>query len=107
MSTQVVAESEAPRFTVGVQTLIAVNVAIYYLQLVGIGGAFDKTFGFTVHGVESHWWTIITYMFVHGGFWHLLANMYTLYLFGPRLEQAWGTKRFVRFYVFCAIVGLL
>lgn len=106
-SPQVAAESEAPRFTVGVQALIAINVAIYYLQIVGIFGSLQQTFGFAVSDVEGRWWTIVTYMFVHAGFWHLVANMYTLYLFGPRLEQAWGTRRFVRFYLFCAIMGLL
>src|ERR1044071_2831237 len=104
---QVAAESESPRFTLGVQALIAINVAIYYLQVVGIAGPLERTFGFTVSGVNSHWWTVVTYMFVHGGFWHLLANMYALYLFGPRLEQAWGSRRFMRFYLFCGIVGLL
>jgi membrane associated rhomboid family serine protease len=106
-SPQIPVESEAPRFTVGVQTLIAISVAIYYLQIVGIAGTLVPTFGFTVTGVQGHWWTVATYMFVHAGFLHLLANMYALFLFGPRLEQAWGTKRFVRFYLFCAFVGLL
>jgi membrane associated rhomboid family serine protease len=106
-SPQVASESESPRFTVGVQALVAINVAIYYLQIVGIAGPLKRTFGFTTALAYGHWWTIVTYMFVHGGFFHLLANMYALYLFGPRLEHAWGTKRFVRFYFFCAFVGLL
>ena len=107
MSSPVVAESESPRFTVGVQALIAINVAIYYLQIVGIAGTLGHTFGFTTALAYGHWWTVVTYMFVHDGFFHLLANMYALYLFGPRLEQAWGTRRFTRFYLYCAIVGLL
>jgi membrane associated rhomboid family serine protease len=106
-SSQVAVESEAPRFTVGVQTLIAINVAIYYLQIVGIAGTLEHTFGFTLFGVEHHPWTVITYTFVHGGFLHLVANMYALFLFGPRLEQAWGMRRFIRFYFFCAIIGVL
>src|ERR1041385_4014171 len=104
---QTVAESESPRFTLGVQALIAISVAIYYLQIVGIAGPLERTFGFTVCGVNDHWWTVGTFMFVHGGFWHLVANMYALYLFGPRLEQAWGTRRFLRFYAFCGLTGLL
>jgi membrane associated rhomboid family serine protease len=91
----------------GVQGLIATNVAIYYLQLVGIFGSLEKAFGFTLGGFEGRWWTVGTFMLVHGGFWHLLANIYALFLFGPRLEQAWGTRRFIRFYLFCAIAGLL
>jgi membrane associated rhomboid family serine protease len=100
-------ERESSRFTVGVQALIAINVAIYYLQLVGIFGTLENTFGFTLSGFPERWWTPVTFMFVHGGFWHLVANMYALYLFGPRLEQAWGTRRFIRFFAFCGIAGLL
>ena len=107
MATAQAPERENSRFMVGVQALIAVNVAIYYLQLVGIFGTLEKTFGFTLSGFEGRWWTTLTFMFVHGGFWHLAGNMYALYLFGPRLEQAWGTRRFLRFYAFCALVGLL
>lgn len=107
MSSSQAPEREAPRFTVGVQGLIAANIAIYYLQLVGIFGSLEKTFGFTLGAFEGRWWTAVTFMFVHGGFWHLVANMYALYLFGPRLEQAWGMKRFLRFYLFCSIAGLL
>jgi len=106
-SQQVSTENETPRFTVGVQALIAISVAIYYLQIVGIAGTLEHTLGFTVRGAEGHWWTIATYMFVHSGLLHLVANMYALFLFGPRLEQAWGTKRFIRFYLFCAFAGLL
>jgi membrane associated rhomboid family serine protease len=107
MATEQASERENSRFMVGVQALIAVNVAIYYLQLVGIFGTLEKTFGFTLSSFQGRWWTTITFMFVHGGFWHLVANMYALYLFGPRLEQTWGTRRFLRFYAFCALAGLL
>jgi membrane associated rhomboid family serine protease len=107
MSSAQLPERDNSRFMIGVQGLIAVNIAIYYLQLVGIFGTLQKTFGFTLNGFPGHWWTTITFMFVHGGFWHLAANMYALYLFGPRLEQAWGTRRFLRFYAFCALAGLL
>ena len=107
MATDQAPERDSSRFMVGVQALIAVNIAIYYLQLVGIFGTLEKTFGFTLSGFQGRWWTTVTFMFVHGGFWHLVANMYALYLFGPRLEQAWGTRRFLRFYAFCALAGLL
>lgn len=45
-----------------------------------------------------HWWQPVTHMFLHGGFWHLFFNMYTLYIFGTVLERVWGTKKFVLFY---------
>lgn len=45
-----------------------------------------------------HWWQPITHMFMHGGFWHLFFNMYTLFIFGSVLERVWGTKKFLIFY---------
>jgi hypothetical protein len=44
-------------------------------------------------------------MFVHVGVWHLLANMYALYLFGPRLETQWGARKFTWFYLLCGLGG--
>lgn len=46
-----------------------------------------------------HPYEFITHMFMHGGFWHLLFNMYALYLFGTILEQIWGSQRFLVFYL--------
>jgi membrane associated rhomboid family serine protease len=45
-----------------------------------------------------HWWQPVTHMFMHGGFWHLFFNMYTLYIFGTVLERIWGAKKFLLFY---------
>lgn len=43
-------------------------------------------------------WQPVTHMFMHGGFWHLFFNMYTLYIFGSVLERVWGPKKFLAFY---------
>ena len=43
-------------------------------------------------------WQPVTHMFMHGGFWHLFFNMYTLYFFGRVLEERWGAKKFLIFY---------
>ena len=45
-----------------------------------------------------HWWQPVTPMFMHGGFWHIFCNMYTLFLFGAVLERMWGPKKFLLFY---------
>lgn len=42
-------------------------------------------------------WQIITHMFMHGNFTHLLFNMYALWMFGSVLEQLWGPKKFLLF----------
>ena len=43
-------------------------------------------------------WQFITHMFMHGGFWHIFFNMYTLWIFGSVLERIWGWKKFLVFY---------
>lgn len=61
---------------------------------------------FALYYVESEWFSpyqIITHMFMHGGFWHLFFNMYTLYIFGTLLENIWGSKKFFLYYM---ITGL-
>jgi len=50
-----------------------------------------------------HFWQYITYMFMHGGFWHLFFNMYSLFIFGSVLERVWGTKKFLIFYFVCGL----
>ncbi len=52
-------------------------------------------------------WQIITHMFMHGGFWHIFFNMYTLFIFGTVLERIWGTKKFLVFYFVTGIGAAL
>ena len=48
-------------------------------------------------------WQYITYMFMHGSFEHIFFNMFALWMFGYVLENFWGTRRFVIFYLLCGI----
>jgi membrane associated rhomboid family serine protease len=102
-------QPQPQRLTAGVQALIAINVAMAFLQAVGVLPYADLAawLGFDLGSLPSRWWTPVTYMFVHVGVWHVLANMYGLYLFGPRLEQTLGTKRFSWFYLFCGLGGVV
>jgi membrane associated rhomboid family serine protease len=102
-------QPQPQRLAAGVQALIAINVAVAFLQAVGVLPYADLAawFGFDLGSLPSRWWTPITYMFVHVGVWHVLANMYGLYLFGPRLEQTLGSKKFAWFYVFCGLGGVV
>lgn len=52
-------------------------------------------------------WTLFTYMFLHGGFWHLAFNMIALFFFGPRLEMRLGSKRFLYLYFISGLTGAL
>lgn len=48
-----------------------------------------------------HPWQLLTYMFIHGGWPHILFNMFALYSFGPHIEYVMGSKRFFNFYFIC------
>ncbi|MBS1519042.1 MAG: rhomboid family intramembrane serine protease [Bacteroidetes bacterium] len=48
-------------------------------------------------------WQLFTYMFMHGGFFHLLLNMFALWMFGVELENMWGQKRFLYYYMLCGL----
>jgi membrane associated rhomboid family serine protease len=48
-------------------------------------------------------WQLFTYMFMHGGFWHLFLNMFALWMFGMELENIWGSKKFLAYYMMCGI----
>jgi len=50
-------------------------------------------------------WRLLTYQFLHAGFFHLLFNMIGLYFFGPLMERWWGSKRFLAFYLLCGATG--
>lgn len=101
-------ETETPRLTKAVQWLIAINVAVYFLQVTVVGGQnMLPVLGFQAQDLSRSWWTIGTYMFVHGGFWHIALNVYMLYVFGPRVEHAWSATEFTKFYVAAGLGGWL
>ena len=50
-------------------------------------------------------WTFVTYLFLHGDFWHLFGNMLGLYFLGPRVESRLGGRRFLLLYFLSGIVG--
>ncbi|MEE9179743.1 MAG: rhomboid family intramembrane serine protease, partial [Vicinamibacteria bacterium] len=50
-------------------------------------------------------WQLVTYMFLHGGLFHLLINMLILFMFGGEMERLWGTPFFVRYYLMCGVGG--
>jgi membrane associated rhomboid family serine protease len=100
--------SESPRMTRAVQWLLALNVGIYFLQLTLFGqDAVYSALALDPSSFPSSWWTIVTYMFVHAWLAHLAFNMFTLWMFGPRLEHEWGTRTFVQFYIWCGIGGAI
>lgn len=96
----------APRLTPAVQWLIALSVAVYFVQLtVFTPEDVQRALGFSAQSLSSRWWTIGTFMFVHGSFSHVALNVYSLWLFGPRVEAEWSSREFLRFFVCCGLGG--
>lgn len=94
--------------TPAVKYLLIVNFAIYFLQSIGLAAKIDvfHQFGFVpVAFLKGAFWQIFTYPFLHGGLFHLMINMFMLYMFAPHLEKLWGTRKFSWYYLFCAIGG--
>ena len=88
-------------FTDAIKTLISVNFAIFILQSISSSEImFFSNFGLVPKLVWSQLkiWQPFTYMFFHGDIWHVLINMFVLWMFGTELERAWGKKNFLRFY---------
>jgi membrane associated rhomboid family serine protease len=51
------------------------------------------------------WWTLLTCMFLHGGWMHILGNMWMLYLFGDNIEDRLGSVKYLVFYLICGLVA--
>ena len=61
-------------------------------------------FGPGLVNIPGFWpWQLITYGFLHGGFGHLFFNMFALWMFGMRIENDWGSRRFAIFYFVCLV----
>lgn len=58
-------------------------------------------------GLGPSWWPFISNFFLHGGFWHLLGNMWSLWLFGDNVEDRMGKARFLLFYLLCGVAASL
>lgn len=50
-------------------------------------------------------WQLITYQFMHGSFTHILFNMFALWMFGIEVENMWGSKKFLTFYLICGVAA--
>ena len=81
-----------------VRNLIIINVLVMIMTSLNETFMYEKFALFYPTSPFFHFWQPLTHMFMHGGFWHLFFNMYTLYIFGSMLENIWGTKKFLVFY---------
>jgi len=93
-------------FTDAIKFIISINFLIFILQY--LSGMEDELF--TIFGIvpsktfgELMLWQPFTYLFFHGGIWHVLINMFVLWMFGSELEKFWGKKEFLRFFFITGI----
>lgn len=86
--------------------IVAVNVAAFILTGSGRNANFQYLFGLQpVLFTRAHYyWQLLTYMFMHGSWSHLLGNMIGLLFFGLYIERQLGSKEFLLFYLLCGIL---
>ena len=92
--------------TPAIKAIVAANVAVfvvwYFQRAVEVPLWMNPQD--VVHGQV---WRLATYMFVHGGFFHILFNMLALWMFGVELERTWGSRYFLKYYFVCGVGAAL
>jgi len=99
-------------------TIIGINVVVYLVQisLVPDLNRFVYIYGlvparYSIPQITSYFtksqqlFSLLSFMFLHGGFWHLLGNMWSLYIFGDNIEDRLGPLRYLVFYLLCGITS--
>lgn len=95
-----------------IKGLLIANTALFALALIlqkltldgsPISGLIRDVFALCPIGNGFQPWQLVTYMFMHGSFMHLLLNMFALWMFGLELENEWGSRKFLSYYVLCGL----
>lgn len=90
-----------------IKNLIIINVLVFLAQTLlppSVGIWIENTFA--LHSWQSPLfkpWQPLTHLFMHGSFAHIFGNMFALWMFGSVLENLWGAKRFLYFYLICGL----
>ncbi len=90
-----------------VKRLLIANIAVFVAVWIAarLGFAFESLLALNPDYVLVRPWTLVTYMFVHAGFLHILFNMIALFFFGPPVEERLGSGEFIKFYIVCGLGG--
>jgi membrane associated rhomboid family serine protease len=104
-----------PPFAGWVRRIVLACAAIYLLQVLlgtfslDTKAAFSHYAGLVPYFVVHYGmiWQLVTYAFLHGSVGHILVNMLMLWMFGSQLEQGWGPRKFIEFYLFCVVGAAL
>ena len=83
------------------KNLIIINVIIFLASMINEDFMISTFALFYPTSPFFRWWQVVTHMFMHGGFWHIFFNMYTLLIFGCVVERIIGSRKFLLFYFIC------
>lgn len=105
-----------------IKNLLIINGIVFFIQMLfdnlmfgGIPGRYTLNYYFALNPLSGitpagepynfQIWQLITYQFMHGGFGHIFFNMFMLWMFGMEIENLWGSKKFLIFYMLAGITG--
>ncbi len=105
-----------------IKNILIINAVVYFIQIIldnvtfgGMPGWYllNRYFALNpISGVDQagqaynfQIWQLITYQFMHGGFTHILFNMFMLWMFGMEIENLWGSKKFLIFYLSTGVIA--
>ncbi|MGD8307622.1 MAG: rhomboid family intramembrane serine protease, partial [Ignavibacteria bacterium] len=103
-----------------IKNLLIINVAVWFIQHIfnGIQGGYEVlNLWFALNPINlldyAGWpfnfqvWQLVTYQFMHSvtGFGHIFFNMFMLWMFGMEIENLWGSKKFLIYYLTCGVVA--
>lgn len=90
-----------------IKNLLIINALVFFAQMTFQHSArFNMENLFALHDLHSVYfrpYQLVTHLFMHGGFGHIFFNMFALWMFGSILENLWGGKRFLIFYMACGL----
>lgn len=91
-----------------IKILLIANATVYLVQYF-LSLRLELTFGLTPASFFSEFpkllFQLLTYIFLHGNFWHIFFNMFALWMFGTEIEFTWGSRTFAKFYVLAGLAG--
>ncbi len=85
------------------KNLIIINLIMFVATLISEDFMIGTFAMFFPASPFFRWWQVLTHMFMHGGFWHILFNMYALVMFGSIIERTIGAKKFLILYFVCGL----
>lgn len=93
-----------------IKYLLIVNGVIFLIQMLSsihLAGFFGLTPAKFFSEFPNYLFQPFTYMFLHATFFHILFNMFALWMFGTEIELAWGSRSFLKYYLYCGLGGAL